>query len=191
MGAALDSQGHSRVRASGIAAHVRAGAASFSCVVEELSRVGAFLRTDQRVAAGAALELDLVKPGGRKPVHIRGQVSQAVTGTGAEHPGLEVAFTAIAADDAQRLIAWFDELRSRGGEKEMQQAVPAAREKEVQQPAPIAGDEERARLMMQIKGLIAENEDLRDDVRHRDTEIEELRQQLATAEQLIGRQPKG
>ena len=73
----------------------------------------------------------------------------------------------------------------------MHQAVPAAREKEVQQPAPIAGDEERARLMMQIKGLIAENEDLRDDVRHRDTQIEELRHQLATAEQLIGRQPKG
>jgi hypothetical protein len=42
-------------------------------------------------------------------------------------------------------------------------------------------------MMLQIKGLLLEMDDLRDQMRLRDVEVEELRRQLATAEQLLGR----
>jgi len=41
--------------------------------------------------------------------------------------------------------------------------------------------------MLQIKGLLLETDDLRDKLRLRDIEVDDLRRQLATAEQLLGR----
>src|SRR5260370_22375130 len=56
--------GRARVRARGIAAHVRTGAAMFACDVEEVSVAGAFLRTDHRLEAGEAGGGGPGKPGG-------------------------------------------------------------------------------------------------------------------------------
>jgi hypothetical protein len=41
--------------------------------------------------------------------------------------------------------------------------------------------------MLQIKGLLMEMDDLRDRLRMRDIEIDDLRSQLTTAAQLLGR----
>jgi hypothetical protein len=44
-----------------------------------------------------------------------------------------------------------------------------------------------SKLMLQIKGLLQEMDDLRDRLRLRDIEVDDLRRQLSTAEQLLGR----
>ena len=46
---------------------------------------------------------------------------------------------------------------------------------------------EHAKRMLQVRGLLLEMDDLRALLRLRDKEIVELRRQLQTAEQLIGR----
>lgn len=180
--------GRARVRARGIAAHVRIGAAVFACDVEEVSGAGAFLRTDHRAQAGEAVEVDLVKPGGRKPLHIRGRVARVVDrGTG-RRPGIDVEFLAIAAEEQRRLAAWIEELQLPeipSVEDEPLEITPVAAHPAT--PAAEADSPQTARMMVQIKGLLLEMDDLRDQVRLREVEVEELRRQLATAERLLGR----
>jgi hypothetical protein len=186
---------------NGIAAHVRSGSFAFSCQVEEISTKGAFLRTDQLLSAGAVMEIDLAKPGGRKMIHTFARVLRACGRTDGEHPhpGLDVDFTSIGYDDSGRLLTWLDELAHQPAPTSRiptvpvrQQAMAAA--KDVEQ-APLATAEpmkpmkpsEHAKLMLQVKGLLLEMDDLRFSVRTRDEEIERLRRQLEVAEQLIGK----
>jgi hypothetical protein len=176
-----------RVRARGIAAHVRTGAAVFACQVEDVSRAGAFLRSDQRLEVGAQVDLDLVKPGGRKALHLRGRVEHVVDGGAGRHPGIDVRFLSVGGDDQRRLATWIEELRllDTASVKTPLEVTPVAVPEAV---AATEGDAPHAaRMMLQIKGLLLEMDDLRDQMRLRDVEVEELRRQLATAEQLLGR----
>ncbi len=182
--------GRARVRARGIAAHVRTGAAMFACDVEEVSVAGAFLRTDHRLEAGEAVEVDLVKPGGRKALHIRARVARVVNRGAGRHPGIDVEFIAVASEEQRRLAAWIEELRSLetdAGDAPLEVTPVAADEAA---PAAETDSTQTARMMLQIKGLLLEMDELRDQVRQRDVEIEDLRRQLATAEQLLGRRGK-
>ncbi|TMA28002.1 MAG: hypothetical protein E6J78_07520 [Deltaproteobacteria bacterium] len=165
-----------RVRARGIAAHVRAGAAAFTCQVEEVSDEGAFLRTDRRLGLGLSIEVDLVKPGGRKALHTRARTSRVVESGASAQPGIEVQFVSINPDDQQRLAAWIDELSG------LSAAVAPAEE---------APSQDATRMMVQVKGLLLEMDALRDQLRERDGEVEDLRRQLATVEQLLGRRKGG
>ncbi len=191
-----DRQRHSRVRASGIAGHVRASEIAFTCQVEELSEDGAFLLTDQRLAVGEDLVVAFVKPGGRKALRIKGRVSRAVGGGVHHHPGLDVAFTSIEKADAQRLVVWLDEMTLRAGGREKAPinipekmvsrapaAVPAVRAVEARSGA---SSQQEAKLILQIKELSLEQDHLREQLRSRDAEIDQLRRALATAEKLIG-----
>jgi len=186
-----DAQSRShRFRVSGIAAHVREGAAAFPCQLEELAADGAFLRTDRAVEVGTTLEVDLVKPGGRKPLHLHAVVLRTVPGHDGHQPGLDVEFRLVPEDDFQRLVAWLEEMKTRAT-KPPAQGPPAAAPAALLPPAsadPVedAGDD-RSKLMVQIKGLLLEMDDLRDKLRLRDIEVDDLRRQLATAEQLLGR----
>jgi len=156
-----DAQSRSyRFRVSGIAAHVREGAAAFPCQLEELAADGAFLRTDRVIEVGLDVEFRLVPP-----------------------------------DDFQRLVAWLEEMKSRAT-KASAQAPPAAAVRAA--PAAVLpaattdplredGGDERSKLMLQIKGLLLEMDDLRDRLQLRDIEVDDLRRQLFTAEQLLGR----
>jgi len=95
------------VRPRGVVAHVRGPSAAFACQVENLSAGGLFLRTEQQLPHGTALQIDLVKPGGRRPLHIAGLVAGVITpeeaATARFIPGLGVQFTEIEADEADRL----------------------------------------------------------------------------------------
>ena len=97
-------------------------------------------------------------------------------------------------DDFQRLVAWLEEMKTRAT-KPPAQGPPAAAPAALLPPAsadPVedAGDD-RSKLMVQIKGLLLEMDDLRDKLRLRDIEVDDLRRQLATAEQLLGRRTSG
>src|SRR5260370_39661040 len=105
-----DRRSHSRVRVSVIAGHVRSAEIAFACQVEELSKEGAFLLTDQRLAVGADLDIAFVKPGGRKALRIKARVSRAVGGGVHRHPGLDVDFTSVEKGDSARLVAWLGEV---------------------------------------------------------------------------------
>jgi hypothetical protein len=191
-----DAQSRShRFRVSGIAAHVREGAAAFPCQLEELAADGAFLRTDRAIEVGTTLEVDLVKPGGRKPLHLRAVVLRTVPGHDGHQPGLDVEFRLVPPDEFQRLVAWLEEMKTRATKAPAQgpaaAAVPAAPAAVL--PAattdPVQADtgDDRSKLMLQIKGLLLEMDDLRDRLRLRDIEVDDLRRQLFTAEQLLGR----
>jgi uncharacterized protein (TIGR02266 family) len=96
-----------RVRPRGIMAHVRAPTSAFACQVENLSAGGLFLRTEQQLPRGTGLQIEIVKPGGRKPIELSGLVAGVITpeeaATARFIPGLGVQFTGIDADEANRL----------------------------------------------------------------------------------------
>ncbi len=107
MATSKEKRKYTRVRPRGVVAHVRGPSAAFACEVENLSAGGLFLRTDQQLPQGTALQIDLVKPGGRKPLHLVGLVAGVITPEEAASarfiPGLGVQFTEIEADEAERL----------------------------------------------------------------------------------------
>jgi uncharacterized protein (TIGR02266 family) len=88
-------------------AHVRTPTSAFACQVENLSAGGLFLRTEQQLPRGTGLQIELVKPGGRKPIELTGIVAGVITpeeaATARFIPGLGVQFTDIDADEANRL----------------------------------------------------------------------------------------
>jgi hypothetical protein len=104
-----------------------------------------------------------------------------------------VEFRLVAPDDFQRLVAWLEEMKSRATKAPAQAppAVPAAPAAVLPtattDPLRVDGGDERSKLMLQIKGLLLEMDDLRDRLRLRDIEVDDLRRQLFTAEQLLGR----
>src|ERR1700687_5163065 len=69
---------HPRVRATGIAAHVRGPAARFPCMVENISSGGLFVRTDRRLDVGVQLEIDLVRPGWKRPLSFFARVTSRI-----------------------------------------------------------------------------------------------------------------
>lgn len=188
-----------RQSVSAIAAHVRAGSSSFSCQVEELSTDGAFLRTDQLLAEGSPLEIDFAKPGARKVIHVRARVlraSRSPDSDSAAHPGLDVGFASIAEDGLARLTLWLNDIAARSTTtgriptKTPSNAVgdPAAPREQLAAVHPAESrPPEQAKLMLQVKGLLLEIDDLLSSLRMRDEEIVELRRRLAVAESLIGR----
>ncbi len=197
----MSNQAGSRSRrqiVQGIAAHVRSGSIAFSCQVEELSTEGAFVRTDQILSAGAELEIDLAKPGGRKMIHALARFLRACGRTDSKHahPGLDIDFTSIGFDDSGRLISWLNELADRPTPTGRALTAPvdtkpvAVAENVELAPfaAAVQGQPfEQAKLMLQVKGLLLEMDDLRGSLHMRDEEIEQLRRQLEAAERLIGK----
>jgi Tfp pilus assembly protein PilZ len=173
-----------RLRVSGVAAHVHSGSVAFSCQVEELSAAGAFLRTDQPFSAGSEVDLDLVKPGARKVLHLAGRVSRAVPSGQGQHPGLEIEFGSMSGDDSARLGQWLEEMMARGAAKTVAPIAADSTEGEGGSDGPHA----TAKLMMQIKGLLLEMDELRDLLRLREGEIEQLRRDLAAAGE-TGKEP--
>ena len=194
-----DTQSYShRFRANGIAALVRAGTAAIPCQLEELSADGAFLRAARSVAVGTVLEVDL-KRGAGKSLHLRAVVLRQIPGRDGQQIGLDVEFRLVAPADLQRLISWLDEMKGRPAAE----PIPIVVEAPITAPvpvrtspiatAPIGGrvEDDRSKLMLQIKGLFREMEELRHRLRERELEVDDLRRRLSTAEQLLGSRRAG
>ncbi|HXN82538.1 MAG TPA: PilZ domain-containing protein [Myxococcales bacterium] len=94
---------HTRVRARGVVAHVRALDRGFSCQVENVSEGGVFLGTDQLLPGGSFVTLELVKPGLRRTLHLEGTVTAALSGGSAKR-GMGIAFAEMPADSKARLL---------------------------------------------------------------------------------------
>ncbi len=99
---------HKRVRAQGVAGHLRTGADFLPGLsVENLSLGGAYVRTAQPMAPGTAVVLELVRPGLKKVIRVTGRVVTIVTGEEARAtrrvPGMGVAFDPLDVDAQGRI----------------------------------------------------------------------------------------
>ena len=61
---------HPRVRARGVAAHLRTQRGRSQCQVENVSMGGIFVRTDRLEEVGAEIFVDIVKPGWKRQLTI-------------------------------------------------------------------------------------------------------------------------
>jgi Tfp pilus assembly protein PilZ len=115
---AKDKRRHARMRPRGVLAHVSGGGKQFSSPVDNLSAGGLFLRTEEVVPRGTMLHLDLVKPGGRRALHVEGKVVGVLAPEEASSqrllPGLGVEFAGIGAEEVERLEAFLQALGASG-----------------------------------------------------------------------------
>ncbi|HTO97320.1 MAG TPA: PilZ domain-containing protein [Myxococcales bacterium] len=94
-----------RVRAHGLAAHLRSSRGRAQCVVENISLGGLFLRTDQLEDVGTSVSLLLVKPGWKKQLVLTARVTSRIEALGQNWrvPGLGLQFTELDGDSHERL----------------------------------------------------------------------------------------
>ena len=157
MAAGKEKRKNARVRPRGVVAHVRAPTASFACQVENLSAGGLFLRTDQQLPRGTPLQLDLVKPGGRRTLHLSAAVAGVITPEEAASarfiPGLGVQFVEVGEEEAQRLE---ELLTALGVDRQQAVVAPEVRRRKVPEDEPAAAAPLRAAPSAQM-GVDAES----------------------------------
>ena len=148
---------YTRVRPRGVVAHVRGPSAAFACPVENLSAGGLFLRTEHQLARGTSLHIALVKPGGRKPLHLAGQVAGVITPEEAASarfiPGLGVQFVEVGEEEAQRLE---ELLTALGVDRQQAVVAPEVRRRKVPEDEAAAAAPLRAAPSAQM-GVDAES----------------------------------
>jgi Tfp pilus assembly protein PilZ len=100
---------HPRVRAKGVAAHLRTEKGRAACQVENVSAGGVFVRTDRLEQVGTEIFVDLVKPGWKRALTLTARVTSrvdAIDGRISKRPpGMGLQF--LRLDDKQ-----FERLRS-------------------------------------------------------------------------------
>lgn len=96
-----------RVRGQGVAAHLRTSEGQTSAIVENLSAGGIFLRTPRPLPLGSMVELDLVRPGLKRSISVRGRVVLVVdsdtAATSGKAPGMGIQFFPIKEGARDRL----------------------------------------------------------------------------------------
>ena len=117
---------HARIRARGVAAHVRTGHGRIACQVENVSMGGMFVRTDQIEEVGTELFVDLVKPGWKKQLSIEARVSSRIDVAGGrmshQLPGMGMQFVRLDDKQHQRLQSLLRELGA--PEEDLQVTLP-------------------------------------------------------------------
>jgi Tfp pilus assembly protein PilZ len=105
---------HPRVRARGLAAHLRTQRGRAPCVVENVSMGGIFVRTDRLEEVGADIFVDIVKPGWKKQLTIAARITSrvdAIDGRISKRmPGMGVQFTQLDEKQHERLASLLREL---------------------------------------------------------------------------------
>lgn len=127
---------HRRIRARGLAAHVRALDRSFTCAVENLSEGGIFLATEQPLPRGSMVAIDLIKPGFAKALRVIGiVVAESAGGAGtpaqASASGMGIQFAQQGPDTRVRLLALLSEFagqppRTEGTQPSKDESLPPA-----------------------------------------------------------------
>ncbi len=202
-----------RVRAQGLAAHLRSDRGGVQCVVENISLGGLFLRTDRLEEVGTNVSLLLVKPGWKKQLTLTARVTSrvdALAGQGRRIPGLGLQFTDVDGDRHERLRSLLRQLGAPEAQPEI--TLPdnsvevelralatdvrgakkpgASSEGAEKNPAENAG-QENARLRIQLRGLAMQLSDAQQLIVSRDAEIERLRDQLELAKAALQRALSG
>src|SRR5205807_5086376 len=92
-----------RVRARGVAAHLRTQRGRNACQVENVSLGGLFVRTDRLEEVGAEILVDLVRPGWKRQLTLAARVTSRVDSLegrlSKRMPGLGMQF--VRLDDKQ------------------------------------------------------------------------------------------
>jgi hypothetical protein len=102
---------YSRVRAQSLVAHLHLdGKLVGGGAVENISAGGLLVRTGQQLPSGAALQLDLVRPGMKKPFRLPGFVVEHSGGQGGVRPAMRIRFDLSADSSASRLHVLLGEL---------------------------------------------------------------------------------
>jgi Tfp pilus assembly protein PilZ len=202
-----------RVRAQGLAAHLRSDRGGVQCVVENISLGGLFLRTDRLEEVGTNVSLLLVKPGWKKQLTLTARVTSrvdAIVGQARRVPGLGLQFTDVDGDCHERLRALLRQLGAPEAQPEVTlpdnsvevelralDPQPAAAKKPAprpdgaeKKPAENIG-QENARLRIQLRGLAMQLSDAQQLIVSRDAEIERLREQLELAKAALQRAISG
>ena len=204
-----------RVRAQGLAAHLRTGTGRMQCVVENISLGGMFVRTDRLEEVGTDVAVLLVKPGWKKQLNLTARITSRIDGFAGQPkriPGMGLQFTALDGDCHERLRAL---LRQLGAPDEQAGLVVADDSVEVElrtldpapapprSPAPPARAEapkpatardlevENARLQVQLRGLVMQLSDVQQMMVERDAEISRLREALDDARAALQRALSG
>jgi Tfp pilus assembly protein PilZ len=202
-----------RVRAQGLAAHLRSDRGGVQCVVENISLGGLFLRTDRLEEVGRNVSLLLVKPGWKKQLTLTARVTSridALAGQGRRVPGLGLQFTDVDGDCHERLRSLLRQLGAPEAQPEitlpddsvevelraLDPEMPAAKKSGVRPEAaeknpPENASQENARLRIQLRGLAMQLSDAQQLIVNRDAEIERLRDQLELAKAELQRALSG
>ena len=105
---------HPRVRARGMAAHLRTARGRSQCVVENISMGGIFVRTDRLEEVGAEVFVDIVKPGWKRQLSIASRVTSRVDGLDSRltqrMPGMGIQFLQLDEKQHERLSSLLREL---------------------------------------------------------------------------------
>ena len=105
---------HTRVRARGLAAHLRMPAGRVACQVENISLGGMFVRTDRLAEVGTDLFVDMVRPGWKRQLTLAARVSSRVDAIDGKlsrrMPGMGLMFVQIDQKQHERLTVLLREL---------------------------------------------------------------------------------
>ena len=105
---------HARVRARGVAAHLRTPEGRTACQVENVSMGGLFVRTDRLVEVGTDIVVDLVKPGWKKQLSLGARITSCVDALDGRlskrMPGMGIQFLRLDDKQHDRLQALLREL---------------------------------------------------------------------------------
>ncbi len=164
---------HPRSAVQGIAAHLQTQEGLSTCVVENISSGGLFIRTGLLLPKGMHVVLNLARPGMRTPLRLTGKITNAITPRAATqqgiHPGMGIELEAMAAADEERFAKLLEQLG----------AASALELEELPEDAPVLSGTtfESAKLMVQVKGLLIELSGVQAELNQKDRELQRLREE--------------
>jgi hypothetical protein len=177
---------HRRVRARSVTARVQAGVQQIEGEVENLSRSGLFVRTEELLEVGERVQLDLLRTGGKSVLSLPGLVADTLEPDRAaslgRKTGIGISFEPIVDPDLKERL---DQLLRQLIVVTSDGQAPAAPGRQASaapgRPPPVvapADQEELQRLRAQVRGLLIDVADLKRSVAERDAQIGEQRVEL-------------
>jgi hypothetical protein len=117
---------HTRIRARGVAAHLRTKQGRTACQVENVSMGGVFVRTDHLEEVGSEITIDLVKPGWKRQLTLTARVTSrvdAIDGRLSKRmPGMGLQLLRLDDKQHDRLLGLLRELGAT--EEDLQVTLP-------------------------------------------------------------------
>jgi hypothetical protein len=197
---------HGRVRAQGVAGHLRVGATlTPGATIDNLSMGGAFVRTHEVLAVGTAVAVDLVRPGLKKALRLGGRVVSALSAEEAREaravPGMGIQFDPLDQELKGRMTELLKALAPGeallDGDRPEKVEAPAAPQWEPPRAPPpqlfpaicegAVAVPESAKLMVQVTGLLMELGDSQTRTSELERENEELRAEVERLREQLAR----